>query len=46
MGVDFRCLTGCATLDVLCDEQFHIWPPEVLATELDGFCDSGVSGRD
>ena len=44
VSVNFCHLAGGAAFDVLRDEGFHIWPPEVRCDELEGFGDSSVTG--
>ena len=44
MGVYFVHLAGCTSLDVLCYEVFHPWPPIVLCDGIDCFGNSGMSG--
>ena len=43
VSVDFCHLAGGAAFDVLCDEGFHVWPPEVRHDKLEGFGDSSVT---
>ena len=43
MRVGFGHLTGCAALDVLRNEGFHVWPPVVRGDELEHFGNSRVS---
>jgi len=42
MSVYFVHLAGCTTLDIGCNEVFHVWPPGMGLYELDGFCNSGM----